>query len=120
MVLCFCTAVVPLHAGKLDLDIYAIDSPPAQAVDDPYRLPRYPVTPGDPRSLRGESRWVRYVSHAGYASLGVADLIASLATGGVAPAIGFGVIAVIHGLGLLGAVSAPRRPSKPPADGVKG
>ena len=84
------------HAlGKLDLDIYSSEQ----------YSPRSPVNsglvhegwvPGDPRDLQGDPAWVKHLSHVGYAGLGVAGLAGSIATGGVAPAIGFGLVALVQ------------------------
>jgi hypothetical protein len=100
----------PLRAGKLDLDLYAAPAVPRRAPADAGLSLNRTWTPGDPRDLRGESRGVQYLSHFGYAGLGVAGLIGSVATGGVAPAIGFGLVALIH---LYGAweLRKTRRPS---------
>jgi hypothetical protein len=82
--------------GKLDLDIYASgpDLPRARTEAAPF--PAFSWVPGDPRDQRGEPKWVRHLSHVGYASLGAAGLAASVATGGVAPAIGFGLVAAVQ------------------------
>lgn len=102
----------PLHAGKLDIDIYSRTPMPPQAKSAGHRLEQIRL-PGDPRSLRGESRLVRRVSHTGYAILGIAGLAGSVATGGVGPAIGFGIVALIHGLGLLQTGDNPAQPPQP-------
>jgi len=84
------------RAGKLDLDIYASLRPVARpAVEGPAR-PAYDWVPGDPRDLDEEPVWVRHLSHAGYAGLGAAGLAASVATGGVAPAVGFGLVTLVQ------------------------
>lgn len=89
---------LPAHAGKLDLDIYARPAEvPASSTPDPQR---HKLLPGDPRALRGQSPWVRTATHVGYAGLGLAGLVGSIASGGVAPAVGFGLVALIHGYGL--------------------
>jgi hypothetical protein len=82
--------------GKLDLDIYASgpNLPSTQA--DAAGLPAYSWVPGDPRDTRGSPTWVKPLSHAGYAGLGAAGLAASIATGGVAPAIGFGIVTAVQ------------------------
>ncbi|MFI5345991.1 MAG: hypothetical protein ACHQ51_06420 [Elusimicrobiota bacterium] len=87
-------SVAPLQAGKLDLNIYGTAPAPRRAPADGSLPWEQHWVPGNPRDLRGESRGVQYLSHAGYAGLGVAGLIGSVASGGVAPAIGFGLIAI--------------------------
>lgn len=52
--------------------------------------------PGDPRDLYGEPAWVQVLSHAGYTGLGIAGLVTSIATGGTAPAIGFGIVTLVQ------------------------
>lgn len=83
-------------AGKLDLDIYAstprLERP---GIEGPNR-PSYNWVPGDPRDLQGDPAWVKHLSHVGYAGLGVAGLAGSVATGGVAPAVGFGLVALVQ------------------------
>lgn len=94
----FLASALPASAGKLDLDIYARPAEvPASSTPDPQR---HRLLPGDPRALRGQSPWVRTATHAGYAGLGLAGLAGSIASGGVAPAVGFGLVALIHGYGL--------------------
>jgi hypothetical protein len=96
LAVCLLLAAPPLRAGKLDLDIYA-SAPRPPAAPAVGALPwRDHWRPGDPRDLRGESRGVQYLSHAGYAGLGLAGLIGSVATGGVAPAVGFGLVTLFH------------------------
>ena len=86
----------PARAGKLDLDIYAstprLERP---GIEGPTR-PAYRWTPGDPRDAADAPGWVKHLSHAGYAGLAVAGLAGSVATGGVAPAIGFGLVALVQ------------------------
>lgn len=82
--------------GKLDLDIYASAPNLPRTRTDASGLPAYAWVPGDPRDQRGEPKWVRHLSHAGYAGLGAAGLAASVATGGVAPAIGFGIVTAVQ------------------------
>ena len=81
--------------GKLDLDIYSSDSilrrSPANA-----GLPHDGWVPGDSRDAQDAPKWVKHLSHAGYAGLGVAGLAGSIASGGVAPAIGFGLVALVQ------------------------
>ena len=84
------------HAGKLDLDIYASRTATPRATPDGPEIPRYNWVPGDPHAERGSPKWVKHLSHAGYAGLGVAGLAGSIATGGVAPAIGFGLVALVQ------------------------
>ena len=99
----------PLYAGKLDLDIYG-GTPklsPAQTTRFQFDADRQPA---DPRNLRGESLWVRRVTHVGYAALGIAGIAGSIATGGIGPAIGFGIVALIHGIGLLATRDASNQP----------
>ena len=59
-------------------------------------LPLYHWVPGDPRDLRDDPAWVKHLSHVGYAGLGAAGLAGSIASGGVAPAIGFGLVALVQ------------------------
>lgn len=113
-------AAGPAHAGKLDLEVYA--APPLQNFAPPPRgasglaelsellapRPRLPGRggavrgsgegwrPGDPRDLYGEPAWVQALSHAGYTGLGIAGLVTSIATGGTAPAIGFGIVTLVQ------------------------
>ena len=82
--------------GKLDLDIYASPRYVTRSRADAGGLPAYAWAPGDPRDQRGAPKWVRHLSHAGYAGLGAAGLVASVATGGVAPAIGFGIVTAVQ------------------------
>ena len=96
------TGLAPLYAGKLDLNIYSNTPQASQTQGAPYRLDQT-LIPGDPRHLRGESRWVSRVTHIGFAALGIAGLAGSAATGGVGQAIGFGIVSLIHGIGLLSA-----------------
>ena len=86
----------PAGASRLDLDIYA--SVPRVAVERAGgpAVPLYNWTPGNPRDLQDSPRWVKHLSHAGYAGLGVAGLAGSIASGGVAPAIGFGLVALVQ------------------------
>ena len=92
-VLWLCAA--PLHAGRLDLDVYSSGGVPPSA-QPPIHYPRDRWVPGDPRDLRGEPRWVQYTSHLGYAGLGAAGLVGSVASGGVAPAVGFGIVTFVQ------------------------
>ena len=78
--------------SKLDLDIYKSGKTPPSSPAD-AGLPLHGWTPGDPRAERGEPSWVKHLSHVGYAGLGAAGLAVSIASGGVVPAIGFGIIA---------------------------
>ena len=84
------------RAGKLDLDIYAstprLERP---GIEGPSR-PAYNWVPGDPRDLQGDPTWVKHLSHVGYAGLGAAGLAGSVATGGVGPAIGFGLVTLVQ------------------------
>jgi hypothetical protein len=82
--------------GRLDLDLYAPRKGAERSSSDAAGLPLHGWTPGDPRDVRREPAWVRHLSHIGYAGLGAAGLAASVATGGVAPAIGFGIVALYH------------------------
>ena len=85
------------EAGKLDLDIYSSQPPPSAQSRPERRLGAGEQwRPGDPRDLEGERPWVHYVSHAGFAALGAAGLVTCVATGGVAPAVGFGLVALIQ------------------------
>lgn len=54
------------------------------------------LAPGDPRDLNGGPSWVKHLSRLGYAGLGAAGLAGSVASGGVAPAIGFGLAALVQ------------------------
>jgi hypothetical protein len=92
----------PLQAGKLDLNIYGTAPAPRRPATDGALPWERHWTPGNPRDLRGESRPVQYLSHVGYAGLGLAGLIASVASGGVAPAIGFGLVSLIQLYGVWG------------------
>ncbi len=82
--------------GKLDLDIYASGPVLPRTRTDASGLPAYNWVPGDPRDQRGVPKWVNRLSHVGYAGLGAAGLAASIATGGVAPAIGFGIVTAVQ------------------------
>ncbi|MFI5361988.1 MAG: hypothetical protein ACHQ49_08475 [Elusimicrobiota bacterium] len=84
----------PRVHGKLDLDIDSTESLPLLAPTGAAGLPNYGWAPGDPRDQRAEPAPIKHLSHVGYAALGVAGAAASIATGGVAPAIGFGIIAL--------------------------
>lgn len=77
-ILVFSISAPPSWAGKLDLDLYA-------------NLP-VPAARGELRNLRGQSPFVRSVSHAGFASMGVLGLAQSKDS--TAMAAGFGVIAI--------------------------
>lgn len=89
----------PLHAvrgkGKLNLDIYTWGKIPPHPPADAAGL-FHGWVPGNPRNERGEPTWVKHLSHVGYAGLGAAGLAASIASGGVAPAIGFGIVTVVQ------------------------
>ena len=80
--------------GKLDLDIFTSGPIPPRTPAEAAGLPLHGWVPGDPRDARGESTWVKHLSHVGYAGLGIAGVVVSMATGGVAPAVGFGVVAL--------------------------
>jgi hypothetical protein len=82
--------------GKLDLDIYAPGLSAPRSPADGAGPAGYNWVPGDPHDQRGAPAWVRHLSHAGYAGLGAAGLAASVASGGVAPAIGFGLVAIVQ------------------------
>lgn len=85
------------HArGILDLDIYSPNYIPSRLPDDAAGLPMHGWVPGDARAERGEPTWVKHLSHVGYASLGIAGLVVSVASGGIAPAVGFGLVALVH------------------------
>jgi hypothetical protein len=87
----------PAFAGKLDLNIYASTPRPKDAAPADGALPwGEHWRPGNPRDLRGESRGIQYLSHIGYAGMGIAGLVGCAATGAVAPAIGFGLVTLIH------------------------
>lgn len=90
-------ASAPVSAGKLDLNIYAATPVPRRAAPDygPFARADH-WRPGDPRDIGGESRAVQYLAHAGYAGMAVAGLVGCAATGAVAPAVGFGLVALIH------------------------
>jgi hypothetical protein len=86
----------PSSAGQLDLDVYS--SGAVSPLSGPGTRPRggFGWKPGDPRDLQGEPSWVHYASHMGYTGLAAAGLAGSLATGGVAPAVGFGIVTAIQ------------------------
>ena len=86
-------------AGKLDLDIYASPIILPKPAAEPLMMGHQRRAPGDPRDLKGASRPVRYLTNLGYAGMGVAGLVGLVATGGLAPAIGFGLVALIHIVG---------------------
>lgn len=93
------TAGVPARPhGKLDLDIFGLGPATALPRENLGGAPLRGWVPGDPRAERGEPEWVRHLSHVGYAGLGAAGLAASVASGGVAPAIGFGIVTLYHSL----------------------
>ena len=83
-------------AGRLDLDIYAAVPRVSRERADGPPVPLYNWVPGDPRDLQDDPAWVKHLSHVGYAGLGAAGLAGSIATGGVAPAIGFGLVALVQ------------------------
>jgi hypothetical protein len=90
-------ALVPAaRAGKLDLDIYASGPNVPRARSDAPGPAPYNWVPGDPRDLRGDPAWVKHLSHAGYASMGAAGMAGGIASGAVAPAIGFGLVALVQ------------------------
>jgi hypothetical protein len=90
-------AVPAAHGqGKLDLDIYAPRRTPPRSPSGAAQAPLHGWVPGDPRAARGEPSWVRHLSHAGYAGLGAVGLAVSVASGGVAPAVGFGIVAIVQ------------------------
>ncbi len=91
---------------RLDLDIYVAPSVTRNVPDRRAAQAYDGWRPGDPRDLRGEGPWVRRLSHVGYAGLGIGGLLASVATGGVAPAVGFGIVALIQLFRLWGETSA--------------
>lgn len=84
--------------GKLDLDIYSPGGFLPRAPGSVVVTPLGGWTPGDPRAERGDPAWVKHLSHVGYAGLGAAGLAASVASGAAAPAIGFGIVAVVQSL----------------------
>jgi hypothetical protein len=86
------------RAGKLDLDIYASGPNLSSARPDAAAAPRYNWVPGDPRDTNDSPAWVKHLSHAGYAGLGAAGMAVSIASGGIAPAIGFGLVALYQSL----------------------
>jgi hypothetical protein len=89
-------AAGPATAGKLDLDLYNSKPAPVRTPVGPERGVWESWKPGDPRDLRGESRGVRAAVHASYIGLAIGGLAASVATGGVAPAVGFGLVTLIN------------------------
>lgn len=88
----------PSFAGKLDLDLYSTTPAPKRPMPDYGRFAHGGDywRPGDPRDFRGESRAVQYLAHAGYAGMAIAGLVGCAATGAVAPAVGFGIVALVH------------------------
>ncbi|MDE2290516.1 MAG: hypothetical protein KGL53_00430, partial [Elusimicrobia bacterium] len=86
----------PASAGKLDLDVYA--PPPRVAPGQRSAPPLQPGgwLPGNPKDLRGESRTVQYISHFGYAGLAGAGAVSCAAPAGVAPVVGFAVVAAMQ------------------------
>lgn len=80
------------HKNKLDLDIYRWEQAPIRSPTNHFHV----WIPGDPRADRGQPSWVKHFSHVGYAGLGAAGLAASIASGGVAPAIGFGIVTFVQ------------------------
>lgn len=79
----------PLHAGKLDLDLYA-SIPPINRETVPSVRPQW--IPGDPRNLQGQSPFVTAFSQAGYASMGLMGLMQN--KNQPAMAAGFGAVAL--------------------------
>lgn len=78
------------RVGKLDLDIYRPGPSSRGAIQG--------WVPGDPRDAASEPVWVQHLSHVGYAGLGAAGLAGSIASGGVAPAIGFGLVTLFQSM----------------------
>ena len=95
LVLCLAFAR-PGFAGKLDLEVYAAGEVPPAAGAPRRAHGGGGWKPGDPRDLRGEPAWVQVASHAGYTGLAAAGLATSVATGGVAPAVGFGIVTAVQ------------------------
>ncbi|MBI5882139.1 MAG: hypothetical protein HZB91_03430 [Elusimicrobia bacterium] len=96
MLLSLRLAAAPVHAGMLDLDVYAspfsTGTPKAVGIRPALETWR----PGDPRDLGEHGRGTRALAHAAYAGMAIGGLVASIATGGVAPAVGFGLVALIN------------------------
>ncbi|MBI5624508.1 MAG: hypothetical protein HY924_12080 [Elusimicrobia bacterium] len=100
--LCLCLAVGPVHAGKLDLDVYASPFTSGTAVRYGSRPVLEVWKPGDPRDLQGAGRGTRAFVHLAYVGMAAGGLAAGIATGGVAPAVGFGLVALINAWRLWG------------------
>jgi hypothetical protein len=94
--LCLCLAVAPAQAGKLDLDVYASPFSTGTPRTASIRPALEAWRPGDPRDLREHGKGTRTLVHAAYAGMAIGGLVASIATGGVAPAVGFGLVALIN------------------------
>lgn len=107
MVLLFWSA--PASAGKLDLDVYSSAPPPRVSEPKAFEYGRREWVPGDERVIAREPGWIQTAARAGYAGLGVAGLVTSIASGGVAPAVGFGIVSVLQ----LYALVKSRKPAEP-------
>ncbi len=94
-------AAGPAAAGRLDLDVYSSTPVPVRPEPRIYEHGRLEWKPGDDRVISREPRWVQYTARAGYAGLGLAGLVTSIASGGVAPAVGFGIVSLVQLYGLL-------------------
>lgn len=101
----------PLWAGRLDLDVYHSGPAPAPFDNRVYEHGRLEWKPGDERDIGREPRWIQVTARAGYAGLGVAGLVTSIATGGVAPAVGFGIVSLVQLYGLLRLHKTPTEPA---------
>lgn len=106
------TAAAPAMAGKLDLDVYSRTTSAQTTPVHEFQRERI-YLPGDPRALRGESLWVRRASYLGYTSMGIIGSAGSIGTGNVAPAVGFGIVALINSWMLFFDRAAPNPAFQP-------
>lgn len=108
------------RAGKLDLEVYSSGYVPPLSGYGMHSRGGFGWKPGDPRDLQGEPPWVNYVSHAGYTGLAAAGLAGSLATGGVAPAVGFGIVTAVQLLRAWGFYKSSSLPESRAAGSAQG